>query len=459
MASSPAIQRTSLIAALAAALAAATLVLGISVPMTALGLAILIAGLTALIRPEIGLHVLVVNAMVGLTHVVEMPRIGPLSPPVLIEALLVAAVLFQAAFLGRRVPLGSAQHLLLGLLAVWILVSILSGVSVGPENFGEYRNLFLVRLVMFALVTALMTTSRHLERLVATLLVANVGLLVTAALVRSGAFGEERITISQNFERTGALVQNPNELAFTLTTMLVLAIMTFLRARSLPVKTLIFGLAAADLFFIMATLSRSGFISLCVVLAFLVFKLTSNLKAVTVILVLVLAGALMVPDALFERFGRIDQVRDVDRFQIMRVGMAMSLDHPLLGVGLGNYVAAFPDYNVSNMKREAPAHNMYLDLAAQMGLPALVLYLALLAITWRGLFRMERRLRQEGRTRSFPYLMNLAIQAFLVNLVVFGLSADMEFDYGAFIMLGAAVTLLAEAEQERGGAVGASGRN
>jgi len=459
MASSLAIQRTSLIAALAAALAAATLVLGISVPMTALGLAILIAGLTALIRPEIGLHVLVVNAMVGLTHVAEMPRIGPLSPPVLIEALLVAAVLFQAAFLGRRVPLGSAQHLLLGLLAAWILVSILSGISVGPENFGEYRNLFLVRLVMFALVTALMTTSRHIERLVATLLVANVGLLVTAALVRSGAFGEEKITISQNFERTGALVQNPNELAFTLTTMLVLAIMTFLRARSLPVKTLVFGLAAADLFFIMATLSRSGFISLCVVLAFLVFKLTSNLKAVTVILVLVLAGALMVPDALFERFGRIDQVRDVDRFQIMRVGVAMSLDHPLLGVGLGNYVAAFPDYNVSNMKREAPAHNMYLDLAAQMGLPALALYLALLAITWRGLFRMERRLRQEGRTRSFPYLMNLAIQAFLVNLVVFGLSADMEFDYGAFIMLGAAVTLLAEAETQRGGAVGASGRN
>lgn len=426
--------------------------------MTALGLAILLAGLTALIRPEIGLHVLVVNAMVGLTHVVEMPRLGPFSPPVLIEALLVGAVLFQSAFLGKRIPLGSRQHLLLGLLAVWILVSILSGVSVGPENFAQYRNLFLVRLVMFALVTVLMTTSRHLERLVGTLLIANVGLLITAALVRSGAFGEEKITISQNFERTGALVQNPNELAFTLTTMLVLAIMTFLHVRSLPVKTLAFGLAAADLFFIMATLSRSGFISLCVVLAFLVFKLTSNLKAVGVILVLVLAGALMVPDALFERFGKIDQVRDVDRVQIMRVGIAMSMDHPLLGVGLGNYVSVFSSYNVSNMKREAPAHNMYLDLAAQMGLPALLLYLTILAITWRGLWKMEQRLRQEGRMRTFPYLLNLAIQAFFVNLMVFGLSGDVEFDYGAFIMLGAAVTLLAS-EENTTARVGASGRN
>ena len=459
MPSSVAVQRTSLIAALATALAAATLVLGISVPMTALGLVILTAGLTAIIRPEIGLHVLVINAMVGLTHVVEMPRLGPFSPPVLIEALLVAAVLFQAAFAGRRVPLGSRQHLLLGLLAVWILVSILTGVSVGPDNFSEYRNLFLVRLVMFGLVTAIMTTGRHLERLVATLLVANVGLLVTAALVRSGAFGEERITISQNFERTGALVQNPNELAFTLTTMLVLAIITFLRARSFPVRAIVLGLAAADLFFIMATLSRSGFISLCVVLAFLMYKLTSNARAVAVILVLVLAGALMVPGALFERFAKIDQVRDVDRFQIVRVGLAMSLDHPVLGVGLGNYVSVFSTYNVSHMRREAPAHNMYLDLAAQMGFPALLVYLTILAITWRSLWRMEQRLRAGGDTRSFPFLLNLAIQAFFVNLMVFGLSGSVEFDYGAFIMLGAAVTLLAA---EPGGAwetVGASGRN
>ena len=446
----------SLIAATASALAAATLVLGISVPTTALGLVILLAGLTAVIRPEIGLHVLVINAMVGLTHVVEMPRVGPFSPPVLIEALLVAAILFQSAFLGRRIPMGSRQHLLLGLLAAWILVSLLSGVSVGPENFSQYRNLFLVRLVMFVLVTVIMTSSRHLERLVSTLLVANVGLLITAALVRSGAFGEERITISQNFERTGALVQNPNELAFTLTTMLTLAVMTFLRARSLLVRTLVLALAAADLFFIMATLSRSGFISLCVVLAFLVFKLTSNVRAVAVILVLVLCGALMVPDALFERFGKIDQVRDVDRFQIMRVGLAMSMDHPLLGVGLGNYVPVFSSYNVSNMKREAPAHNMYLDLAAQMGIPALLLYLTVLAITWRGLWRMESRMRAEGRTRGFPFLLNLAIQAFFVNLMVFGLSGDVEFDYGAFIMLGAAVTLLAQEQTAR---VGASGRN
>ncbi len=442
----------ALIAGLAAVLAVATILLGLSVPMTALGIAILLAALVTVIRPEVGLHVLVVNALVGLTHVVEMPRVGPLSAPVLIEALLLGALMFQAAFLGRRVPLGTRQHFLLALLAVWILISILSGVQVGPENFSQYRNLFLVRFVMFILVTGIITTQRQLRRLVGTILVANVGLLITATLVRAGVFGADRVTVSQNFERTGALVQNPNELAFTLTTMLVLCIVTFLSAHGMLLRGGVLALAAANVFTILATLSRSGFVSLCVVMAFLFLKLTRNVRALAVMGALVLVGALMVPQALFERFARIDQVRDVDRFQIMLVGIAMAKDHPVLGVGLGNYVPQFWNYNVSNMRRAAPAHNMYLDLAAQMGTPALAIYLICFGLTWRDLRRRERSLAAEGGTRQFPYLLNLGVQAFFVNLAVFGLSGDMEFDYTAFIMLGAAVTLL-------GGTVGASGRN
>ncbi|MFQ5700888.1 MAG: O-antigen ligase family protein [Acidobacteriota bacterium] len=447
-----------LIACLGSLLLLATVILGLPIPMVALGLAILLAGVATLMRPEFGLHVLVINAMVGLTHVVEMPRVGPFSAPVLIEGLVLGAILFQAAFLGRRPPIGTPQHMLLGVLAIWILISILAGVSVGPENFQQYRNLFLVRLVMFILVSAILTTSRGIKRLLVTFMIANVGLLITASLVRAGYFGAEKITVSQNFERTGALVQNPNELAFTLTTMLVVTLVAFLSVKRARLKLPLLCLAGVDLFVIMATLSRSGFISLCVVLAFLFFKLTHNMRAVSVIGILVVSGALMVPEELFARFSKIDQVQDVDRVQIMRVGMAMTRDHPLLGVGMGNYVAQFWNYNASGMKRAAPAHNMYLDLAAQMGIPALAIYLAMLLATWWSLRRMEVDLKTAGRTRTFAYLMNLGIQAFFVNLVVFGLSGDVEFDYSTFIMLGMALTLLAEHRRRRV-PVGASGRN
>ncbi len=430
-----------LIAGLALFLLLSTVVLGVSIPMLFAGLLVLGAGVATLIRPEIGLHVLALNAMVGLTRLVELPRLGPFSAPVLIEGLVAGAVLFQMAFLRRRLRFGTIQHALMGLLAIWVFVSVLTGVIVGPDNFQDYRNLFLIRLVVFLLVTALVTSVDAIKRLMVTFMIANVGLLSLAVMVRLGYFGQSRITVSQEFERTNALLQNPNELAFNLTTMLVLTIISFLVVRSVTLKSFLLALAAADLVCIMSTLSRSGFISMCAVLMFLFFKLTRNLRALTVILVLAGCGAIMAPDALFARFSRIGEVQDVDRLQLARVGLAMAKDHPLLGVGLGNFMHVFPSYNVSNVKAPFPAHNMYLDLAAQMGLPALLLYAGVFWLTWRGLRKMEASLKARGRTRSFEFLFGLGLQAAFVNLAVFGLSGDVEFDYGALILLGLGVTL------------------
>ena len=424
-------------------LGTATIALGISIPMVSIALLVMAAGVGAVIRPEIGLHLLVLNAMVGLTHVAELPRVGPLSAPILIEALVAAAILFQVALMGRRLPVGTRLHAVMGLLAAWILLSILTGISVGPENFQQYRSLFLVRLVIFVMITVLVTDLKQIRRLVVTLLVSNVGLLGVATAVRLGRLSGGEASAAEPIERTGALVQNPNELAFNLTTMLVLCIVSFLLARRAWTKGLLLLLAGADLAFILSTLSRSGFISMCLVLLFLIFKLTGNLRAVTLTVVLVLCGWLAIPQELFARFSEIDEIQDVDRVRVARVGLAMALDYPLLGVGLGNYVAEFPRYNVSNMRRPAPSHNMYLDLAAQMGLPALALYLSAIAIVWRGLRRTERELRGRGLTRSAPYLLGLGCQAFLVNLAVFGLSGDVEFDYSAFVILGIATSLTA----------------
>ena len=129
-------------------------------------------------------------------------------------------------------------------------------------------------------------------------------------------------------------------------------------------------------------------------------------------------------------------------------------------MGLGNYESVFRDFNVANLKRVTPSQNMYLDLTAQMGTPSLILYLGVFFITWRGLRRMESDLKAQDRTRSFTYLFGLAIQAFFVNLVIFGMSGDVEFDYAAFVMLGMALALLREHAREREGSMsGASGRN
>jgi O-antigen ligase len=70
----------------------------------------------------------------------------------------------------------------------------------------------------------------------------------------------------------------------------------------------------------------------------------------------------------------------VERMSQMQAGWRMFLEHPLLGVGPGNYRVAYPQFAVGNWYiSRGHAHNYYLHLAAETGLAGLAAYLALLA--------------------------------------------------------------------------------
>jgi O-antigen ligase len=64
----------------------------------------------------------------------------------------------------------------------------------------------------------------------------------------------------------------------------------------------------------------------------------------------------------------------------------MFLDHPWLGVGAGNYAAAYPQYFVGSW-REAlgHAHNYYLNILAELGIVGGSLLVLLLGLAFRQL--------------------------------------------------------------------------
>jgi O-antigen ligase len=78
----------------------------------------------------------------------------------------------------------------------------------------------------------------------------------------------------------------------------------------------------------------------------------------------------------------------VERMAHWQVAWYMLLDHPLLGVGVGNYPAAYDDYALPGW-REAlgHAHNYYLNMAAEAGVLGLAALLLLLVSVFRTLAR------------------------------------------------------------------------
>jgi putative inorganic carbon (HCO3(-)) transporter len=123
---------------------------------------------------------------------------------------------------------------------------------------------------------------------------------------------------------------------------------------------------------------------------------------VLVVMLIALGGARLLPSAIADRFSdflpylqpidvRRVQLTDenfavVERLAHWEAALGMLEDHPLLGVGVGNYVPTYPSYALPGWKDPlGHAHNQYLNVAAETGIVGLVVYVLLIvACFWQG---------------------------------------------------------------------------
>ena len=111
-----------------------------------------------------------------------------------------------------------------------------------------------------------------------------------------------------------------------------------------------------------------------------------------------------------------DQESTDTRLALWRAGWRMVQAYPLTGVGLGNFKWVVNRYDAPDENLNNVAHNTYVEVAAEMGLPGLVLYVGLLVSTWRGLDRLRRHTRLAPA--DLPHLTATALQAGLVAFAV-----------------------------------------
>ena len=116
-------------------------------------------------------------------------------------------------------------------------------------------------------------------------------------------------------------------------------------------------------------------------------------------LVLVGAAVLLFDPVLTDRllsvFTRIDTSSEM-RLAFWESTGAMILDHPFLGIGWGMYFAVYPDYDF--YLQGAPvqivhAHNMYLNYAAEIGIPGALAFLWFFFGSLVLAFRVPRRMQ------------------------------------------------------------------
>ncbi|UCH79448.1 MAG: O-antigen ligase family protein, partial [Candidatus Coatesbacteria bacterium] len=194
----------------------------------------------------------------------------------------------------------------------------------------------------------------------------------------------------------------PNVTAQFLQIVLPFAAAAYLAAAGRARRLGLFALLAAAALALFVTFSRGGWLGAAAGLAVLIGGAWLNRKTLGLatgrLTALTAAGAvILVPvvAVILARGVGGDQLSATSRLADWKTALAMIRDHPLLGVGKGNFLALAPLYNPWAMAY--PVHNIYLLFWAEAGLGGLLALVAILLGAFRAAARaLARRTAAEA---------------------------------------------------------------
>lgn len=226
--------------------------------------------------------------------------------------------------------------------------------------------------------------------------------------------------------RPGAVIGDPNY--YTLAALLILPVAYFwLRdLRQEFYRYSVIGMVLLVSAAVALASSRGGFLGLVAGVGYLVWRSRKRKRNAAVLFVLLVVPMFMVPRSPMKRLLHpeyADQMGSQTRQASWSAGLKMVRAKPLTGIGLGLYKPLLGTYS-NNPNFHQIAHNTYLEYAAELGVPALLLFLWLLWDTFRVLGETRRITVQSGDRLLYP--MAAGLQCGTVSFAVgsFFLSAE-----------------------------------
>lgn len=202
---------------------------------------------------------------------------------------------------------------------------------------------------------------------------------------------------------------------------------------------------------VVLSLSRGGWLAAAAGVGAVLFPHSHRLRigllvAMPMLTGLLLTGALdVLPEQIVSRFEIVSRYLSlfdarlvaptsenysiVERMAVWQAAAAMWADHPLLGVGAGNFDVAYIDYGLRGWPTPpGHAHNIYLTLLAEAGIIGASVHAIMLAGLFGMVARGLRRFRQEGAPAD-GYPLALGALGMLVALCVHNLLDNLYVHY------------------------------
>jgi O-antigen ligase len=192
-------------------------------------------------------------------------------------------------------------------------------------------------------------------------------------------------------------------------------------------RILCLGVLGYGVYSCAATGSRGGLVAFAAICLFILIRAPGRVRigtlaAITAMFLIVLA---MLPQTLLHRYATLftndsDDIEAIEstqaRAHLLRASIQFTMQHPILGVGLGE----FSDYEAADAKSAGKkgawqvTHNAYTQVSSEAGVPALLFFLAAIVMSFRTFGKVYRAARYR------PELRSMAMACFCCQLSMVG---------------------------------------
>jgi O-antigen ligase len=212
-------------------------------------------------------------------------------------------------------------------------------------------------------------------------------------------------------------------MALMLNLILPVCIALFLASRKAARKWLLAGIFGLLVLAILATFSRAGFLTLGVSCLCYLWLLRNRRERFLgpLLLVLLVIALPLVPADYVDRLKTIVSIEDdasgsaQTRLGDIGVALGVVLEHPVIGSGIGMNALAL---NEARGTTWTQVHNVYLQIAVELGLPGLTMFLLLYARCLGAVNAVLRNTRTDPQSALY-----CLAEGIKVSLLAFGVAA------------------------------------
>ena len=200
----------------------------------------------------------------------------------------------------------------------------------------------------------------------------------------------------------GGMMADNNDFAMALCMGLPLLFHIALSEKSALIRRVMLVMVPLTMITIVLTHSRGAFLAMSCTVFTLIWRSKNRVGGIVAGLLLVVAGVMLAPESYRNRLGTLQEVEKdgsaMGRLAAWATALEMIKGNPILGVGFAHFEQNYETYDPARKEGghgtgSRVAHNSYLQIWAECGTPAFLMYLSLIALSFVEVWRVRKEAR------------------------------------------------------------------